>query len=172
MDPRQISCLLVLKSLGIDPSIDSFNKRLIVQKSIYLSQALGLKLGYHYRWYLRGPYCSALAQDLYSAIEDPEGMDDINSRWSLDAKSKQRLGGLGKILCCDPSTQSGQDPVKMQARHVELLASVHFLIDRQRVAKSDVSAMTKTLKAFGKNFDGQEVKKAINQLKTAQLLKG
>ncbi len=63
MDARLAALKLVLNELGETSDISSVSERLRLQKAVYLTQALGLNLGYHYSWYLRRPYSTSLTQD-------------------------------------------------------------------------------------------------------------
>ena len=55
-------------------SMDKFDDRLKLQKTVYLLQAFGVYLGYDFSWYMRGPYCTILAsngfllQDIYDSM--------------------------------------------------------------------------------------------------------
>lgn len=161
MDRRQITDVLVLHGLGIEPSMDQFRDRLVVQKAIYLAQAAGLDLGYHYGWYLRGPYCSELAKDMFAAVADPNGVDDALERWKLDKPSRDELRKLQALV--------GELDAELP-RRLELLASVHFLIKRGQVADHGPKEITQRLKAFGKNFTQEEVLQAIHSVEQAGLL--
>lgn len=44
-------------------SMDEFDDRLRLQKTVYLLQAFGINRGYDFGWYLRGPYCSLVTMD-------------------------------------------------------------------------------------------------------------
>lgn len=51
---------------GLD--MGTFKGRLTLQKTVYLLQSFGVDLGYRFRWYLHGAYCTKLARDGF-AIE-------------------------------------------------------------------------------------------------------
>jgi hypothetical protein len=56
-----------LKSnIGFDFNVNFFNDRLKVQKYVFLAKFLGWNHNYHYNLYIRGPYCSELADDYYN----------------------------------------------------------------------------------------------------------
>jgi hypothetical protein len=171
MGRRQIAVLLALKELGIDLSVDTFDQRLIVQKAIYLTQAAGLDLGYYYGWYLRGPYCSAVAKDIFAALEDPQEMAGHVAQWSLDDRSKKALARLRKLLRSPTvPAQPGAQGQEAQARWLELLASVHFLIDRKQVAGHGAKEISGRLKAFNKDFGASEVEGALAELRRFNVL--
>jgi len=56
------------------------------------------------------------------------------------------------------------------ARKLELLASVHFLIDRRQISRVDTRRITATLERFNKDFSEQDVKRAMEELKAYGLL--
>jgi uncharacterized protein YwgA len=133
-----------------------------MQKTVYLAQAAGVNLGYFYQWYLHGPYSPSLTRDEYAIAADIGfGMNDSEG-WKLDDKSSQRLKEIKSIF-------SEQDRDKL-ARKLELLASVHFLIDRKQVSKTVISQITATLKRFNKDFSEKEVEEALGELTRYGLL--
>lgn len=44
-------------------SVDRFDDRMRLQKTVYFLQAFGINRGYEFGWYMRGPYCSLVAMD-------------------------------------------------------------------------------------------------------------
>lgn len=48
--------------------MDTFEDRLILQKRIYLLQALGLFLGYRFNWYVHGPYSPDLTREAFKLV--------------------------------------------------------------------------------------------------------
>ena len=158
MDRQQIGVKLTIDGLGLEFKIDSFEDRLIMQKSVYLAQAAGVNLGYYYHWYLHGPYSPSLTRDEYAIATDISvGMDESEG-WKLDDRSSQRLEEIRGIF-----TEPERDKL---ARKLELLASVHFLIDRKQVSGVDTGRITATLKRFNKDFSEEEVKEALGELKS------
>jgi uncharacterized protein YwgA len=69
MNPDMVAGLL--KHFYPSFSMDSFDGRLKLQKIVYLLQAYGLNIGYHFNLYLYGPYSTELARDGF-AIGDFE----------------------------------------------------------------------------------------------------
>jgi uncharacterized protein YwgA len=162
MNRRQIANLLVLQELKIQPRLDLFRDRLVIQKAIYLAQAAGVDLGYYYGWYLHGPYCSSLTKDMFGAAMDPDGVESVQERYALDQLSKQQLGRLGALM---------QAEAENLPRRLEFFASVHYLIDRQQVPDDGPKTLRQRLKAFDKDFSEVEVQNAIKTLRDANLLK-
>lgn len=75
-------CLLPVYKALFDEDFDyyDFNKRMQMQKAVYLLQDLGVPVGdYGYRWYLHGPYCQELQDDMYDERHrDPDEVKDIS----------------------------------------------------------------------------------------------
>lgn len=162
MDRQQIGVKLTIDGLNLPFKIEGFQDRLIMQKSVYLAQAAGVNLGYYYHWYLYGPYSPSLTRDEYTIATDVSVGLDESEGWKLDDKSSQRLEGIRGIF-----TEPERDKL---AKKLELLASVHFLIERKQVSKVDTNRITTTLKLFKKDFSEEDVKKALGELKTYGLL--
>jgi uncharacterized protein YwgA len=57
------------EKVGFEFDVEDFDHRLMLQKYVYIAQKLGLKLGYGYSMYIRGPYSPLLAEDYYR-LED------------------------------------------------------------------------------------------------------
>src|SRR5262245_35544812 len=120
MDRQQIGLKLALDALGHALDLADFDRRLILQKTVYLVQAAGVHLGYSYRWYLRGPYSSELTRDAFALQAELAREPDALRDWTLDAAS---LGQLSRLR----GWFGGIDPAG-KVRHLELLASVLFLL--------------------------------------------
>src|SRR5437868_1685552 len=120
MDRQQIGLKLTLEALDLPARLESFSDRLILQKAVYLAQAAGVLLGYHYNWYLRGPYSPSLTRDAFAVVAEIN--QDVNDAqgWNLDSASLQRLGKLREMM-------ERITPNELPAQ-LELLASVHFLL--------------------------------------------
>ena len=70
--------------------METFNDRLIFQKTVYLIQEFGIYLGYkNFSWYLRGPYSSELTKigfelkDVYDELPQSGRFtdDDVEARF-------------------------------------------------------------------------------------------
>ena len=163
MDRQQIGVKLAIDGLGLPFLVGTFRDRLIMQKTVYLAQEAGVNLGYYYHWYLYGPYSSSLTRDEFAiAMDISAGMDESEG-WKLDDQSSERLKGMKRIFA-----EPDRDAL---AKRLELLASVHFLIDRKQVAGVDTSQITETLKRYKKDFSEEDVKDALEELKAHELLK-
>ena len=167
MDRQQIALKLAIEGLELPFKINTFDDRLILQKTVYLAQAIGVHLGYYYQWYLHGPYCPSLTRDEYTiALELGKGLDESKG-WALDNVSQKLLGKLKNFI--SKTKKEGR------SRKLELLASVHFLITRHQVPVNPMQQteeITATLKKYNKDFSQQEVEKAVRELKEYVLLAG
>jgi len=163
MDRQQIGVKLTTDSLKLPFQIGTFEDRLIMQKAVYLAQAAGVNLGYYYHWYLHGPYSPSLTRDEFAiAMDISAGLDESKS-WRLDDESSKQLEKMRDIFA---------EPKRSKlARKLELWASVHFLVDRKQVSKVDTSRITATLERFKKHFSEEDVKWALEELKTYGLLR-
>ena len=162
MDRQQIGVKLTVDGLNLPFKTEFFIDRLIMQKTVYLAQAKGVNLGYFYQWYLHGPYSPSLTLDEFAIAMDISADMDDSKGWKLDDASLQQLEGIRSIF-------SEPDRYKL-ARNLELLASVHFLIDRNKVSKIDITQITTTLIRFNKDFSEKEVEGAIGELIRYDLL--
>jgi uncharacterized protein YwgA len=162
MDRQQIGLKLTVDGLNLPFQINTFEDRLILQKAVYLAQAVGVNIGYYYHWYLHGPYCPSLTRDEY-AIGYGQDADDSEG-WKLDDESAERLKKLQNLIPKGDRSEARQK--------LELLASVHFLVSRRQVRQNDAGEITATLKRFNKDFSEEEVQKALRELKDYGLLTG
>lgn len=58
--------IAVIDYLGLNPNIDEYNWRFLVQKITFLAQSLGVSTDYGFTPYVKGPYSPSLADDYYS----------------------------------------------------------------------------------------------------------
>ncbi|MCB1125124.1 MAG: hypothetical protein KDM81_01410 [Verrucomicrobiae bacterium] len=157
MNRRQIALKLVLAELGIRATMESFDDRLILQKAVYLAQQAGIPLGYHYYWYLRGPYSRELTADAFATLtEAPAG-------WSLDQRSKRKLAKLKTFF---REFKSGSSKV----RAFEMFASVLFAVVTGQAQATNAAGITKLMRTAGKNFTEKEVNAAVQRLRDQGLL--
>ncbi len=156
MNKQQIALTLILDELGHGVDVSSFQKRLVLQKECYLVQASGVDLGYYFGWYLHGPYCSSLAKDAFAVNDELSSHFDESEDWELDQQTISRLEKVKSLVqeCC----------VEDEARKLELLASIHFLVTRKGFSVDDIGTLTSSLKRFGKECDEGEVASATEGL--------
>jgi uncharacterized protein YwgA len=155
MDRQQIALKLAVRGLGLNFRIGTFQERLILQKAVYLAEAGGVNLGYYYHWYLHGPYSPSLTRDAYAIESELRQELDESEGWKLDDESEQRLKQLRSLIPKDND---------VRGRKLELLASVHFLVNRKQVHANDAEEIAATLLRFEKDFSEDEVANALREL--------
>jgi hypothetical protein len=156
MDRRQIGLKLALDALGRELRLIEFDDRLILQKTVYLLQAAGVRLGYSFSWYHRGPYSSTLTRDAFAIVaESMQGTDDA-SGWKLDPGSQSILARLRPLF--DPARPNLADDL-------ELFASVHFLRCSHEGQGKDAPALQEVLRRNGKGqYTADDVRRATEEL--------
>jgi len=96
----------------------STEERLKLQKTIYLLQAYGLKLGYGFSWYRYGPYSQDLVYDAYTVLgSERNKYKQAADEWSFSQSCLQKFNEF-KEVCGD---------ILQSAEYLELVASVDFL---------------------------------------------
>lgn len=101
-----------------DLTRDTTEERLKLQKTIYLLQVYGLKLGYGFSWYKYGPYSQDLVYDAYMVLgsERNKYKQEANKlRFSENCLEKFKEF---KKICGD---------FFQRAENLELVASIDFL---------------------------------------------
>ncbi len=164
MDRQQIGLKLTLDALGLPVRLDSFQDRLVLQKAIYLAQAAGVQLGYHYNWYLRSPYSPALTRDAFAVVAELKQDVDDSQGCNLDPTSLRRLGELRKLI--------EQIPPAERPTKLELLASVRFLLRSSMTREKGVADLQAILRRYGKEFSEQQIQEGIEELKQYGLFPG
>ena len=125
---------LVLQGLGVDNDISTRDSRIKLQKLICLTQITGLKLGYGFSWYVRGPYSPSLTSDYYALANSPEEGVGLPEGLVLTEESTRKLETV-RNLAQVPNVDLDE------VGWLELLASVAFLRKSSRL--SEESARTK-----------------------------
>ena len=122
MNKEHILLKLVLDKIGFGglEEIGDFTKRKILQKKIYLLQLTGLDLGYRYNWYLKGPYCPALADATFTLREEIKYENEFDE-YELNSKTLRKLDKLDEIIALPNALQTEV------SEWLELLASLHYL---------------------------------------------
>ena len=142
METRLLALQLFLDALGIDPAVETLDERKLVQKAVYLGQALsGVDLSYRFGWHALGPYSPALARDYYSLRDALSARPDepTGTTAVLRKPIKDSLQRIRPLL----SPPDGAWPGK-QSDWLELLASWHFL---RNVRGFDFATSAKVMEA-------------------------
>lgn len=159
MHKQQILLFLVLQEARVPASVDEFDNRLVVQKAVYLLQQRGVELGYPYNWYVRGPYSSRLADDLFCLVKTPANEAEEIKSYGLGEKTRAVIANVKTLF--EPTL-----PLSERAKHLELLASVLFLIKTGQANPNESQKLSSILKANGKLFESTDAKEAVDLLKS------
>ena len=119
MNNIDIANALVFRALDIRK--ETFSDRLIAQKKMYLLQVLGIDLGYHYSWYLHGPYSPSLTSYIYANLDWMQESEESLASYRLSDQARdsvQRVNGLAQ--------KAAQEHLEKAAWY-ELLASLHYI---------------------------------------------
>ena len=144
-----------LSVLSIDPKMDTFSERKRVQKLVYLlDKVFGLDFGFRYNWYLHGPYSPTVTETIFDVVERGQIVETSPDVLSVaDYRNIERMKSfLGKDIDSND--------------RLELLVSLHFLMQRAKakgVSQKDVIAFLKVKKPY---FTDKEILEAIDRLQT------
>ena len=87
--------LACLKGLGMRaPSTDDFEDKLIIQKAVYLLQLKGVKTGFGFNLYVRGPYSPALTIELYQHKRELRALETTSKLSERETEAVQELHEL------------------------------------------------------------------------------
>lgn len=104
----------VLKRLG-SGGVATFEDRIKSQKTQYFSQLFGVAPAYYFRLYIRGPYSSQLADDLYQIKRDGN-LDDVGVDPFSPEDLEARFVRLAEFLS------------NKNIRQLEVIATFHWLL--------------------------------------------
>lgn len=120
---------VVLEELEVALNTGSMSDRKLMQKAIYLAQRAGADLGYRFGWYIKGPYCSSLADIYYRLEKNPNPTPEL----VLSESSKDLLRSVKTLLAIPEGVDLGQSD------WAELVASVDYLRNISRLSESAAS---------------------------------
>ena len=111
MNPTQLAGLV--KRVYPNFDMTQFNDRLKLQKLVYLMKESNINLGYSFKLYLHGPYCSLLARDGFD-------MPDTQKCNEIIFEDKEKEEYFQKLLLFLEDFKNNEDTM-------EILASLQFL---------------------------------------------
>ncbi len=126
---KVIACI---REVGKKPKVNSFEDKLVIQKTVCLLELMGFKLGYSFSLYVRGPYSPDLTSDLYDHRAEVEG---LRTEYELSKKEKGML-----VQVADAS--DNLDPTML-----EIMATYAYFIKNRRNSR-EALLETKQLKPF------------------------
>jgi len=121
--------------LELRPNIQEYRWRFLIQKTVYLAQALGLRTNYDFTVYVAGPYSPSLAGDYYVHS------DRVNALATDYELTTNETNLLRKIKeCCD---------LYHDMSLMECTSTVVYLIkEKPEIREADLLARIKSLKPF------------------------
>ena len=121
MTNRGVLLYLLMKELGADARLETFRDRLLLQKGVYLLQALGIPTDFSYNWYIRGPYSPGLTQAAFEEVVKPINQADKTCEsYSLTDDAQKKVEEFKSIAC------EYDEADLTKEKWLELLASMHF----------------------------------------------
>jgi len=147
---RLFACL---KMVGMSPRMETFSERKRIQKIVYiLDKIFHLNFGYSYNWYLYGPYSPELTRIIFDVIEKER--EDIAKPVELSPEDKDKIRRLKLFINDDiESTDT-----------LELLVSLHYLLDCWPDTDSKVEDAVNFLKSKKPYFSDEEISNALKRL--------
>jgi len=146
-----------LKTLGINPKMTTFAERKKVQKLVYLmDKVFGMGFSFPYSWYLHGPYSPEVTKIVFDVIEGRQAVD-VNQE-VLSDRDRARIDRLRSFLGKDIDSND----------ELELLVSLHFLIERSRNPKLTTKDVVDFLKSKKPYFTDEEIAEAIDKLRSLE----
>jgi len=136
---KLVTCL---KLLGINPKLETFTERKLLQKLVYLLQAFGVDLKFYHNWYLHGPYSPDLTRILYEMTESKSFPQE-----ELNESETARISKLKSFL--------GEDI--HSSDKLELLVSIHYLRERALAIGVPAEEVLRTIKKVKPYFSDKEV---------------
>lgn len=143
-----------LKILGIKPKMESFSDRKKMQKITYLLPVFGIDIGLDigsYSWYLHGPYSPRLTEALFEMVENPNDVIMGELTKEETKKVEELRNFVGK----------GIESVDL----LELLVSLHFLVDEAKKFGLGTDAAVDFLKKKKPYFTHKEIQWAPAKLR-------
>lgn len=126
-----LSKVLEILDMG-KPDMSEFDNRLKLQKIVYLLQSSGMSLGYGYNWYVKGPYSSPLAHDLFEIEKSAEIYEkNLGIKFENHEQIVHKLESFRDFLGDDIN----------DVKYLEVLASIHYINEATFSGKGDESSL-------------------------------
>ena len=145
MNRQVIDLGLILKQAKRENfSMATFDKRLELQKLVYLLQAFNVYIGYDFSWYMRGPYCTVLAANGFALTKLYDAIPTIKDVKFSNSKTQKQFENFQKFV------------MDKNIDELEIAASLHY---------------QKRLKKLSDEEIKQKVTNKISRFKYAQINK-
>jgi len=147
--------LACLHSLGIKPSMKTFDERKRMQKLTYLIPLFDIDIGLRfdsYNWYLHGPYNPELTSTLFDITEN-------HRRFAVGKLKREEVEKISEL-----KSFLGED--LYSADSLELIVSLHFLLERATEHELDETEAVEFLKKKKPYFTLSEIHQALEKVRT------
>jgi len=115
---RYLKLYRFLRAANAPADLTSLPSRIVFQKRVYFAQAFGIDLGYHFGWYVFGPYSNELTKDAYGLLGLESRLEGAQPK-DMPAEMKKLNEFFAKVKM--PESKKGE------RYWLELLSSLHFL---------------------------------------------
>ena len=136
---------LLFKMLGSEAKLDTLSDRIKLQKSVYLSEMVGIDLDIPFTWYIYGPYSPELARIMFGKTQGS------SSNFSDSQTNKRKIELLKSIL----------EKMIDSSSRLELIASVHYILTlakKQKISGEKVKSIIKDIKP---QFEKNEIEECL-----------
>ena len=148
MDPQTVDLGFILRQFkNYNLSLNDFEDRLRLQKFIYLLQAHDIYLGYDYSWYLRGPYCTTLAEREFELETIYEDVPETTAKFAY-SYIQRRFEKFKKFI----------DGKENDIDFLEIAASLHLFLMR---GNSEEKAIEKVICDKNTDFTHKQCTKIL-----------
>ncbi len=135
--------------------IEDMSNRIILQKTIFILQELGLDLNYNFNWYIYGPYSPSLTEDAFELKQNEKTYREESDEFNLSDHAQKIIERYNSIFGAK----------KEDSVWLELIASLLFL--RKFYSKTNYDDLKAFLLEKKPKFESNPslVNDAINFLK-------
>jgi len=121
------------KEIGFKPKVNEFQDRLVIQKAVCLLDLMGLRPGYKFSLYVKGPYSPDLTKDLY---DQKEAIQNLKSRCVLSGTEREKI-----LKVYDLSNH-------LEPKLLEIMATYSFLWKKMNLTSKEALINLKKLKPY------------------------
>ena len=142
--------------------LSTLKDRKLLQKKVYMLQESGLNLGYHFGWYVYGPYSPDLTKDAFDLSMQLTHAPKTMDKGTLTLGEQSALRKMNAFL----SSVSKEDEL---ADSLEIIASLHFLMkENPSLKESDI--ISKFMQLKGDRFRDRDVQESMRQLRKSGII--
>ena len=164
MDKRLAGIYLVMREFG-EFDMDGLPNRIILQKTIYLTQILGIDFRFRFNWYIHGPYSPDLTVCAFELNEDKDAQNEFKGL-PIRVDVRKRIEILKEWIAAKPTDLDIPS-------WLELISSVHY-VKHIHHTPNDVTQenIKDRLKESGKDgFSSQQIISAWSVLENVGLIR-